>query len=204
VEAIRGGSVKTADGEVSARSVVVATDGVTAAGLTGIPRPRTRALTTYCHHVAESPAHQKMLHLDGEGRGPVVNTAVVSDVTPSYCARGALVATTVLGARRDARTERAVRAQLAYIYRQDTEEWNPVAAYPIEHALPAMVSPLDLRQPVDLGHGVFVAGDHRDTATIQGAIVSGRRTALAVRRSWGFVVAEDRDHRRLINGLQQF
>jgi hypothetical protein len=33
---------------------------------------------------------------------------------------------------------------------------------------------------VSLGHGLFVCGDHRDTASIQGALYSGRRTGRAV------------------------
>ena len=52
------------------------------------------------------------------------------------------------------------------------------------HALPraltAMPPPLDVRRPVALGDGVFVAGDHRDSASSQGALVSGRRAADAV------------------------
>ena len=35
-------------------------------------------------------------------------------------------------------------------------------------------------QPVALGEWLFVAGDHRDTASIQGALVSGDRVALTV------------------------
>jgi hypothetical protein len=41
---------------------------------------------------------------------------------------------------------------------------------------------LTLQRPVDLGDGVFVVGDHRDTPSIQGALVSGRRGAAAVLR----------------------
>jgi hypothetical protein len=33
---------------------------------------------------------------------------------------------------------------------------------------------------VDLGEGRFVCGDHRDTASLQGAMFSGGRTASAV------------------------
>jgi hypothetical protein len=33
---------------------------------------------------------------------------------------------------------------------------------------------------VALGEGLFVCGDHRDTASIQGALFSGGRTATAV------------------------
>jgi predicted NAD/FAD-dependent oxidoreductase len=43
-----------------------------------------------------------------------------------------------------------------------------------------MTPPLQVRAPVTLGDGVFVCGDHRDTASIQGALVSGQRAAEAV------------------------
>jgi len=43
-----------------------------------------------------------------------------------------------------------------------------------------MPPPLHPRAAVSLGDGVFVCGDHRDTASIQGALVSGNRTAEAV------------------------
>jgi hypothetical protein len=43
-----------------------------------------------------------------------------------------------------------------------------------------MLPPLTVRQPVDLGDGLFVAGDHRDTASTQGALASGHRAAAAV------------------------
>jgi hypothetical protein len=50
----------------------------------------------------------------------------------------------------------------------------------IAHALPAQCAPLHHRRPVTVGSGLFVCGDHRDTASIQGALVSGRRGARAV------------------------
>jgi hypothetical protein len=45
---------------------------------------------------------------------------------------------------------------------------------------PPGVSLLAAEQPVALGDGVFVGGDHRDTAAAQGAMSSGGRTAPAV------------------------
>jgi hypothetical protein len=48
-------------------------------------------------------------------------------------------------------------------------------------ALPAAEPPLgDLRRPVDLGDGRYVAGDHRDTPSLQGAMASGARAARAI------------------------
>ena len=39
--------------------------------------------------------------------------------------------------------------------------------------------PTDFNRSVDLGQGLFVCGDHRDSATLNGALLSGRRAASA-------------------------
>lgn len=180
VTSVTGSGVDTEGGHVAATAVVVAADPLTAAELTGTPAPIMRGLTTYYHRAETSPASRPMLHVDGDRDGPILNTGVVSDVAPSYCRAGALVASTVLGAAHDEELAQVVRDQLARIYGVPTADWELVATYPIRAGLPAMLPPLNLRQPVDLGGGLYVAGDHRDTASIQGAIVSGRRAAAAV------------------------
>jgi hypothetical protein len=146
-----------------------------------------RGLTTVYLRAPQSPAdgRGRLLHLDGDRRGPVVNTAVLSDAAATYCNEGALVASTVLGDRADGATLAEVRRQLAAVYGTATAAWEHVTTYAIAEALPAMVPPLNLRQDVDLGDGRFVAGDHRDTASQQGAMVSGRRAARAVLRRLG-------------------
>lgn len=184
VTSVREAMVSTHDGgDFGARAVVVATDPPRAAELLGIAAPSMRALTTIYHHVSHSPASRPLLHLDGDRTGPVVNSAVVSDIAPAYCDRGALVASTILGAHDDTETLDAVRRQLTAIFGVSTDEWEHVATYPIPRALVAMPPGVPLRQTVALGDGMFVCGDHRDTASIQGAIVSGRRTAKAVVRA---------------------
>ncbi|KQX64486.1 NAD(P)/FAD-dependent oxidoreductase [Angustibacter sp. Root456] len=180
-ESLDGGVVVTTNGRIEARAVLVATDGTAAHGLLGLPTPPQRALTTFYHLAGQPPTRKAILHVDGDRRGPVVNSAVVSNVAPSYCADGrALVATTVLGDHDDAETERSLRQQLRWLYGCDPTRWELVATYAIPHALPAMLPPLTVRQSVALGDGRFVAGDHRDTASIQGALVSGRRAAQAI------------------------
>jgi hypothetical protein len=178
VESVTAGRVQWEDGELSADAVVVAADPVTAAELTGLPRPAMRGLTTYYHRAPVSPSSHAVLHIDGQGRGPIVNCAVLSDAAPSYSERGALIASTVLGA--DDTIEAIVREQAGLIYGVDSSRWEHVRTYAIAHALPAQLPPLNARQPVELGDGLFVAGDHRDTASIQGALVSGARAAAAV------------------------
>lgn len=176
-----GSAVRTSSGPVRAGAVVVATDPLAAASLTGVPAPPMNALTTFWHAAEQTPARHRMLHLDGDRRGPVVNTAVVSDVAPSYSPdRRALVASTVLGRGNDSATERTVRDQLRLVYGEDPGSWELVRTSTIAAALPFMPPPLQVRRPVDLGGGLFVAGDHRDTPSQQGALVSGRRAAQGV------------------------
>ena len=76
--------------------------------------------------------------------------------------------------------ELGVLRHVGEIYGCDTTDWRVVTRHRVDAALPAMTPPLEVRSPVTLGDGVFVCGDHRDTASIQGALVSGQRAAEAV------------------------
>lgn len=40
--------------------------------------------------------------------------------------------------------------------------------------------PTNFARPVQLSEGLYVCGDHRDSATLDGALKSGRRAAEAV------------------------
>ena len=61
----------------------------------------------------------------------------------------------------------------------DASKWELVGHYPISQALPAMTPPHVFRSPAER-EGIFLAGDYRTSSSIQGAMVSGRRTADAV------------------------
>ncbi|HET7902325.1 MAG TPA: FAD-dependent oxidoreductase, partial [Candidatus Nanopelagicales bacterium] len=107
----------------------------------------------------------------------VVNSVVVSNAAPSYAGGSqALVASTALGL--DV-AEDDVRAHLALMHGVGTRRWDTVAVHRISGTVPAVAPGTSLRRPVRHG-GLFVAGDHRDSSSIQGALVSGRRTAEAV------------------------
>lgn len=188
--------VRTDDGEVSARSVIVATDGPAAAGLLpGLDVPEGRDVTTWYYLADGDPAlltqGQPLLVVDGRSvKGPIVNTVVLTHAAPSYASQGrVLVSASVLGLHDTAEMEQRVRGDLAALYGVGTRGWTHVATYPVRYALPAMVPPLTVRQPIAVADGLFVAGDHRDTASIQGAMVSGRRTADAVLARLGVPVA---------------
>jgi phytoene dehydrogenase-like protein len=176
-----GWTVTLPDGEAHAPVVVVATDPVTAGRLTGAPVPVMKGLVTWWFSAPSAPVQHKLLMLDGRhGTGPVVNTAVVSNAAPSYAPAGRhLVQATALLAD-EVPAEALVRSQLASLYDCPTDNWELLATHAIPNALPVMLPPLEVRREITYGLGLFVCGDHRDTASIQGALVSGRRTAEAI------------------------
>ncbi|MFD0593190.1 FAD-dependent oxidoreductase [Catellatospora coxensis] len=112
----------------------------------------------------------------------MTNTVVLTAAAAGYATDGrSLIATSTLDTSSpiDA-LERSVRARLAVLYDVPTAGWQFLDAYRIPHALPAMPAPHRMRRPVRHGYGRYVCGDHRDTSSIQGALVSGRRAANAV------------------------
>lgn len=180
VAGVEGTRVLAGDASIDARAVVVAAGPVASSELLGLAAPRMNALTTFYHRAPASPARRRMLHLDADGRGPLVNTAVMTDAAPSYAPGHALIASTVLGSDGSDAMQQRIREHAALIYGASTDEWEHVATYPIPNALPAMVAGTPLRQPVLVRDGVFAAGDHRDTPSLQGALASGHRVATAV------------------------
>ncbi len=182
------GEVILASGErLTAPSVVVAADGPEAARLTGaVEAPAPRAVTTIHYAAERSPVGEPVLVLDGDGRGPVNDLCVPSDVAPSYAPPGAaLVSATVLGlpVLSDDALDGAVRDQLHDWFGMQVRAWRLLRVRRIPFALPAQPPPVlaGPERPARLRDGLFVCGDHRATASIQGAMVSGRRAAAAVR-----------------------
>ncbi|WP_103349316.1 NAD(P)/FAD-dependent oxidoreductase [Amycolatopsis sp. CA-128772] len=177
VAEVRPGRVRTAGGETwTARAVVVATDGSTAARLTGVEEPRWNSGTTWYFAPPRSPLREPVIVVDARG-GPVTSTSVVSEVCPSYAPPGAaLVSASALSTLPEAE----VRRVLGRMYRTDATRWPLVGRYEITHGLPAMPPPHGIRRPVRLGDGRYVCGDHRDTSSLQGALASGARAARAV------------------------
>lgn len=168
-------------GALPAERVIVATDGSTAARLVpGLRPPRWNALTTWYFSAppGSMPANPRLLMVDGRSRGVLVNVAAVSAVAPRYARPGELlVAATAVGAHAG---DAGARRHLGILI-PGSADWEMVGRYEIPRALPAIVPPATLRAPQDFG-GILVAGDHRDTPSIQGALVSGKRAARAVLR----------------------
>jgi phytoene dehydrogenase-like protein len=186
------------DGEhVRGRRVVVAVDGPTASRLVpAVPTPASNRVACLYFAAERPPVDEPVLVLNGEGTGPVNNLCVPSVVAPTYAPAGvSLVSVSVLGnpqAPHNAQPARAqglradpletgVRDQLRRWFGRRVDTWRLLRRYDIRHAQPrqrppALASPTRQIEFDD----IFCCGDHRDDASINGALRSGVRTALAV------------------------
>ncbi|WP_030196598.1 FAD-dependent oxidoreductase [Streptomyces sp. NRRL S-87] len=192
VRSVSTSVVRTADhGDFRCRAVLLATGARAAAELLpGLRVPEFHEVSVFHHTVpagAAAPLDASLL-LEGDGRGPVAHSAVMSAVDPLRAPAGrALVSSTVLG-RPPA--ESVVRAHLAFLYGPGAAVWEPLAMHHTREAVPAMPPPHDLRRPVRVLSGLYVCGDHRDTNTVQGALFSARRAVQSVLRDFGVPAAE--------------
>ncbi len=165
---------------IGAARVIVAVDGPRAASLLGLPPVESNPASCVWFAADSAPMTDRYIVLDGTGVGPALNTSVMSNVAPEYAPAGsALIAAACPGVN-DPNIEPAVRAQLRTIWGPSVDTWRHLRTDAIAHGQPRQHPPFSPKQRVALGGGIFVCGDHRDTASIQGALYSGRRCGEAV------------------------
>ena len=177
--------------EIQARAAVVATDPVNAASLLGLGTPLMRGLATWWFSTQIPPTTMKtpIVNPVGPSAGPISHAIVVSNIAPRYAPPGqhlvAACSVAAPGSHAGTESEAEVRAQLGQIFRTDSSSWGLVTRHVKSAAWPASRPPLILNREVDLGDGLFVAGDHREAPGIPGAMRSGRRAAAAVLEELG-------------------
>ena len=180
---INNKSVNTADdASMRAKLVILATQAPAAAALApGLQVSPGRAVTTW-YHLADAPAEQltggqSLLLVNEQRMGSVISSVVLTHAAPSYASQHrVLVSSSTLGEDSTSEAEQAVRVELSRLYAVPTSGWELVGKYAIPYALPSMEPPFSVRKPIEHG-ALLVAGDHRETGSIQGALVSGRRAA---------------------------
>lgn len=175
VDSLEGRSVHTSAGTFEAENIIIATDATTATQLLGLNEvPRMAGCITWYHATNVNPSGNGRLIVDGQSRGPIINSIVISDVSSSYAPNGQnLVSTTTdLSA-----TESDVRRHLSIMWGVSTHDWQLIAKYEIPAALPIQSIGRELTQSIKVSENVFVVGDHRTVPSQQGALFSGRLAA---------------------------
>ena len=184
VTAVRSGQIVVGDGHrLRAGRVIVATDGAVASELLGLSPVASNPATCVWFGAERPPSDHRYIVLDGTDPGPPLNLAIMSNVAPDYAPPGMALMAAAWPGRLDPDAEEGVRVQLARIWGSQVDGWTHLRTDVIPHGQPQRHPPFSPKQPVMLADDLFVCGDHRDTASIQGALFSGRRCAEAVLNS---------------------
>lgn len=194
--ALEPGAVRLADGtRVAASAIVVATEAPAAAKLLGERAPddletrQPRQSTTIYFAAPEAPTDRNLLILSGEEfnrSAPVNSLAVITNAAPSYgLDGGVLLSVSMIGLAEadDAAVIAQATTGLAVLLgERRARELRHIKTYRVAYSLPDQSPPGldDPHKPSDLGEGIYLCGDHRDTASINGAMLSGRRAAEAI------------------------
>jgi glycine/D-amino acid oxidase-like deaminating enzyme len=178
VNSIKSGAVTTSVGEIPASEIIVAADSTTAAQLLDLGSvPKLAGCTTWYHSAPTAPVAHGQLIVDGQNRGAVINTLVISNFIAEYAPAGKnLVSTTT----DTGITESDARRHLATLYDCDNRDWELVAKYEIPAALP--IGAKGMTQPIQsfVREGIYLAGDGQVSPSQNGALKSGRLAAMAV------------------------
>lgn len=193
VRRVEPGRVELASGEVlTADAVVLATDRAGAAAVLpadqrgGWAERRDKSTRLIAFAADRSPLDSPTLVVSAEASGPIDNLTVPSDVAPGYAPPGGSLIT--VSAREDSASSRqgdlaaAVREQAAGWFGAAARGWRELATVEVSHALPDESPAARRLRPASprLAEGLVVCGDHTASASINGALASGRRAVEAV------------------------
>jgi protoporphyrinogen oxidase len=186
---IDGNKIFTQDEEIQASKIVVATDPSTAISWLNLEPKKMHTVTTWYfkgdQQVNSIVKGKPILFVDAQKSGPLTNAVVITNAAASYAPEGqVLVSASAISPYQNADLE-SVKKHLAHLFGVNTQNWELIKEYKIKEALPAMIPPYSLISSNQISEDLFVAGDHRATSSIQGAMLSGTNAAISVKVSLG-------------------
>ncbi|MEJ6828616.1 MAG: NAD(P)/FAD-dependent oxidoreductase [Akkermansiaceae bacterium] len=184
VSAITGKSVTLASGEIiNGSEIVLATDSHQAAKI--LPSfeksaPAWRSVTNLYFAAPKSPFPEAIIALNGSGKGRINNIAILSNLSPNYAPAGqTLLSISVLGLHQEEDLSEIIKAELAEWFGPQAKNYRHLRTDQIRHALPVQLPGKKPTSPLIID-GIHLCGDHTTTASIEGAIISGQKTAQAI------------------------
>ena len=179
-------SVTLSSGEqIRGHAVVLATNAASVGSL--LPdlkerMPEWRSVTNLYFCAPSSPINESIICLNGSGEGVVNNVCALTDVSPDYSPdERALISVSVLGLHPQEALPAKVRQELMGWFGECVAKWCHLRTDLIPEALPEQTPKV---QKHKLGYiqqkGIYVCGDHTTSASIEGAVISGKRAAEAI------------------------
>ena len=169
--------------EIQGRQVVIATHAAQTAEIIPSFKPQApawRSVTNVYYSAPISPLGEPIIALNASGHGLVNNFCVPSDVAPSYAPAGqSLLSVSLLGLHRDPGIPHQVREELRSWFGNQVNDWKHLRTDVIRHALPEQL-PGAPSSGYLVQDGIYICGDHTSSASIEGAVISGNKTAAAI------------------------
>ncbi len=186
VQSIADQTVTLESGEtLTASQIVVAADNPSACQLADTPKRDGQGVTCVYFSTEKVPVDEPILILNGERTGPINNLCFPHLVSKEYApANKALVSVTVLADDQEDTLNERIVAQMQDWFGSDFE-CQHLKTYRIPFALPSQVSLEPVEKSPLLREGLYRCGDDMDTASINGAMASGRRVAEAILGTFG-------------------
>ena len=101
----------------------------------------------------------------------------MTNISPSYSSNNEALIAVVIPDKNTSELVEPVLEQMKSWFGNTVNSWRHLRTYSIEHGQPDLQPRDPFRRKIKISDGIFLCGDHRDTPSIQGALVSGRRTA---------------------------
>ncbi len=184
------GVTLTGGEELQGDAVVVATDALAAARLTGVALPDTPLAGACVYFAGAQSLYSGPKLLLNAGADAFVNHAIqISNVSPAYAPqRQHLLSATVLGAQEIDTGELVARcrAEMAPWFRGvDLAKFRVVGTYRIPFAQFAQPPDVFKRLPSNTtgAAGLFLAGEYTESSNVHGAMESGEAAARAVMKA---------------------
>jgi len=178
VERLEGKKVILESGDSFLPSkLIIATEAPVAAKLTAFESPSSRSVSCVYFASPEAPTKSKAILLNGTDDGPGLNVAIMTNISPSYSSNNEALIAVVVPDKNTSELVEPVLEQMKSWFGNTVNSWRHLRTYSIEHGQPDLQPRDPFRRKIKISDGIFLCGDHRDTPSIQGALVSGRRTA---------------------------
>ncbi len=181
-ERVTPSSIAIAGGDdANVDAVIIATDATESARLAKTEDPGWNSVTSLWLTSPIAPIDQRVLTLNGSGRGPINSMAPMSHVSADYAPEGSHLFV-VSAPTIDPQAPAAMRKQLVDWFGPVATTYEEIRVDRIEKAQPKQLPGHDARASVE-ANGLFIAGDHRRDASLNGALASGRAAARAAMES---------------------
>ena len=163
--------------KITPSHVIIATEAPAASRLLGHEEPPSRPTSCVYFAAPHPPSQTDALLLNGQKTGPALNVAILTNVAPSYSSNQEALISAAIPGRYETEALDEVTDQMKKWFGEQVDTWRHLRTYSIRHGQPDFQSKMPFRKSNQINSTQWICGDHRDTPSIQGAMVSGRRTA---------------------------